>query len=330
MSRRVFYGAIALGLGVGWAAMIRMPGRSHQGPLPPLSPREAALREVLRRDVSTLAGEIGERNLPHHDALSAAAEFLEASLASAGYPVRRQEYQVAGRACRNLEGVLPGSDRAEEIVIIGGHYDSVDGSPGANDNATGAAAVLALARAFAGSRPSRTLRFVAFVNEEPPYFQTPAMGSAVYARRCRERRERIVAMLSLETIGYYTDAPGSQQYPFPFNLFYPSTGHFIGFVGNLASGRLVRDTIASFRRHASIPSEGIATFAGIPGVGWSDQWAFWQAGYPAVMVTDTALFRDTAYHTPLDTPERLDYDRLARVVAGLEQVVAELAGAGRR
>ena len=327
MSRFLFYGALALCLVAGWAAMIRMPGCSAGGPLPPLSPREAALREELRRDVTRLAGEIGERNLLHEDALNAAADFVEGSLAAAGYPVRQQEYQVAGTYCRNLEAGRPGSDRVDEIVVIGAHYDSVAGSPGANDNATGTAALLALARAFAAVQPSRTLRFVAFVNEEPPYFQTPAMGSVVYARRCRERGERLAAMLSLETIGYYADAPDSQQYPFPFNLFYPSTGNFIGFVGNLASGRLVRQVIASFRRHARVPSEGIATFAGIPGVGWSDQWAFWQEGYPAVMVTDTALFRDPAYHSPMDTPERLDYDRLARVVAGLERVVAELVGA---
>jgi len=302
-----------------------MPGRSHEGPLPPLSPREAALQDALRRDVEHLAGEIGERNITRYEGLRAAAAFLEASLASAGYAVGRQAYDVDGKACHNLEAERAGRDRLREIVVIGAHYDSVEGSPGANDNASGVAALLALARAFAGAAPSRTLRFVAFVNEEPPIFQTEAMGSVRYARRCRERGERVTAMLSLETIGYYADTPGSQVYPFPFQLFYPSTGNFIGFVGNVASRRLVREVVGQFRRHAIFPSEGVATLASIPGVGWSDQWAFWQEGYPAVMVTDTAPFRYPYYHSPQDTPDRVRYDRLARVVLGLERVIAELS-----
>lgn len=309
----------------GSAVMIRMPGTSHRGPLPSLGPAGAALQDALRRDVEHLAGEIGERNLTRYEGLRAAAAFLEASLASAGYAVGRQTYDVDGKACHNLEVERAGRDRPQDIVIIGAHYDSVEGSPGANDNASGVAGVLALARAFAGARPSRTLRFVAFVNEEPPIFQTEAMGSVRYARRCRERGERVTAMLSLETVGYYSDAPGSQVYPFPFQFFYPSTGNFIGFVGNVASRRLVREVVGSFRRHAAFPSEGVATLASIPGVGWSDQWAFWQEGYPAVMVTDTAPFRYPYYHSPQDTPDRVRYDRLARVVIGLERVIAELS-----
>jgi len=311
-----------------YAVMIHMPGTSERGPSPPLALKEVVLRDALRRDVETLAGEIGERNLTRYEGLRAAAEFLSASLASAGYAVRRQEYDVAGKACQNLEVELPGRGPAGGIVIVGGHYDSVEGSPGANDNATGAAAILALARAFALTRPARTLRFVEFVNEEPPYFQTAAMGSAVYARGCRERGERVTAMLSLETIGYYSDQPGSQAYPFPFQFFYPATGNFIGFVGNLASQGLVREVVRSFRHHTTFPAEGVATFSSIPGVAWSDQWAFWQEGYQAVMVTDTAPFRYPYYHSQLDTPDKIQYDHLARVVLGLERVVADLIELG--
>lgn len=285
------------------------------------------LEAELRRDVDTLAARIGERNLERPAGLAAAADFLHDSLASAGYAVERQRYPVAGMTCDNLEAALAGSSRPREIIVVGAHYDSVAGSPGANDNASGVAALLALARRFAGSRPARTLRFVAFTNEEPPYFQTEAMGSLHYTRRCRQRGERIVAMLSLETIGYYADAPGSQRYPVPFNLLYPSTANFIGFVGNLSSASLVRRTLRTFRQAGRHPAEGIATFAGIPGVGWSDQWAFWQQGYRAVMVTDTAFYRYPHYHTAQDTPDKLRYDRMARVVSGLVAVVAELAGA---
>jgi Zn-dependent M28 family amino/carboxypeptidase len=215
-------------------------------------------------------------------------------------------------------------------VVVGAHYDSHGNIPAADDNASGVAAVLALARAYARERPGpeRTLRFVFFVNEEPPFFQTDAMGSRVYARRCRARGETIVAMLSLETVGYYCDRSGSQNYPFPLSAFYPSRGDFIGFVGDLSSRRLVKRVVDSFRRHAMFPSQGAALPSGLRGVGWSDQWSFWQEGYPAVMCTDTAPFRNPNYHTPRDTPDTLDFDRMARVVEGLTGVVRELTRVG--
>jgi len=219
------------------------------------------------------------------------------------------------------------TERADEIVIIGGHYDTVSFSPGANDNGTGAAATLELARLFAGKKPTRTLRFVEFVNEEPPFFWTDNMGSLVYAKRCKQRSEKVVAMLSLETMGYYSDKIGSQQYPLPFlGSIYPLQGNFIGFIANAASGSLVKDVVASFRRHTQFPSEGAALPGDISGVGWSDQWSFWQQGYPALMVTDTAPFRYPYYHTSEGTPDKVDFDRLARVVAGLERVIADLSG----
>ena len=305
---------------------IRMPGKSYRGPMLPLTTQETELRDELRRGVEKLAGEIGERNVWRHRALAAAADFLEGSLAKSGYEACRQGYEAAGVTCYNIEAEIQGSDRADEIVIIGAHYDSVEGSPGANDNATGAAAVIALAHLFAGEKTSRTLRFVEFVNEEPPYFRSSQMGSVVYARHCRKRGEKIVAMFSLETIGYYSDEKGSQKYPCPFGLIYPSTGNFIGFVGNTLSGRLVRDAVASFRHHTKYPSEGGALPGIIPGIDLSDHWAFWQEGYPGVMVTDTALFRYPYYHARGDTPDKVQYDRLARVVAGLGRVIADIVG----
>lgn len=168
--------------------------------------------------------------------------------------------------------------------MIGAHYDSVVGSPGANDNGSGAAAVLALGRAFVGKKMARTLRFVEFVNEEPPFFWTEDMGSLVYAKECRDRGEYIVAMLSLETIGYYCDEPGSQEYPFPLNLAYPLTGNFIGFISNLSSGNLLRQAIVSFRSHTQFSSEGAIVPHLLPGIGWSDGRSFWQQDYPAIMI----------------------------------------------
>ena len=304
--------------------MFGMPGKSHRGPLPPLSEGEVALRDALKRDLETLARDIGERNVYTCEKLNAAADFVELSLRAAGCPVERQAYEVLGKTCCNIEAQLPGTDKADEIVIIGAHYDSLQGTVGANDNGTGVAAVLALARAFAGVRGSRTLRFVAFANEEPPFFQTPLMGSLVYAKRCRERNENIVAMLSLETIGYYSDEKGSQKYPFPFDLFYPSVGNFIAFVGNTRSAKLVRQVVGSFRQRAQFPSQGGALPEMVAGIAESDQWAFWQQGYPAVMVTDTAPFRYPYYHTTEDTIDKVDFDRFTRVVAGLEGVVNDL------
>ncbi|MEB3181268.1 MAG: M28 family peptidase [Nostocaceae cyanobacterium] len=313
-------------LGWIWFTMLRMPGVSYSRQLPPLTAEQSLLQEALQRDIEKLGGDIGPRNSDYYDNLKAAAQYLESSLEQAGYTVQQQQYSVGRQTFANLEIEIPGVEHPDEIVIVGAHYDSVFSSRGANDNGSGAAAVVELARRFANKKTSRTLRFVEFVNEEPPFFWTENMGSLVYAKRCRERNENIVAMLSLETMGYYSDEKGSQKYPAPLNLVYPSVGNFIGFVGNVNSGALVTQVIAAFRRQTQFPSEGAALPAQIPGVGWSDHWAFWQQGYPGVMVTDTAPFRYPHYHTIDDTPDKIDYARLARVVLGLERVIAELAG----
>jgi Zn-dependent M28 family amino/carboxypeptidase len=185
--------------------------------------------------------------------------------------------------------------------------------------------MLALARRFAGKSTQHTLRFVAFVNEEPPYFLSDEMGSSVYASRCKARGDKIVAMISLETIGYFSDAPNSQTYPSPaLGLFYPKIGNFIGFVSNVQSRALLRRAIGLFRKEAKIPSEGAALPAFIPGVSWSDQRSFWRHGYPGIMVTDTAPFRYPYYHSSSDTPDKLDYDRFTLVVSGMEKMIEGL------
>ncbi|BAZ11958.1 hypothetical protein NIES4071_37860 [Calothrix sp. NIES-4071] len=296
--------------------MIRMPGESFRGNLPPLTQFEATLRDSLRRHVEKLANDIGERNYLHYKGLVRAADFLDTSFAEAGYSVKQQGYTIDNKTYYNLEVEIPGTERPDEIVIIGGHYDSVYNSPGANDNGTGAAATLEVARLFAGKKPARTLRFVEFVNEEPPFFFSENMGSLVYAKSCKKRNEKIVAMLSLETMGYYSDQIGSQKYPAPLDAVYPLQGNFIAFIGNVASSSLVRDVVASFRSHTQFPSEAAALPGEISGVSWSDQWSFWQQGYPGIMVTDTAPFRYPYYHTQQDTADKVDYERFARVVAG--------------
>jgi Zn-dependent M28 family amino/carboxypeptidase len=289
-----------------------------------LSASEILLRDELKVDVQHLAGEIGERNLSRYPQLKAAADFIEKSFVQAGLHPRRDSYDVNGLACHNIEVEIRGA--SPEIILVGAHYDSVFGAPGANDNGSGVAALLALARRFAGKQPHHTLRFVAFVNEEPPYFQTSRMGSIVYAGRCKARGDGVVAMISLETIGYFSDTPRSQTYPVAaLGALYPKVGNFIGIVGNVQSRWLVRRAIAEFRKDAKIPAEGAALPAFIAGVGWSDHWAFWEHGYPGIMITDTAPFRYPHYHELTDTPDKLDYDRFALAVSSTEKLIGSLS-----
>lgn len=328
LRRLLFYGVLLLGMIMAWWSMIRMPGRSFQGSAPPLTPAELTLRDELRASVQKLAGEIGERNVQHHAKLVAAAEFIELSFASAGLNPRRDGYEVAGKLCESIEAEIKGA--RPEILVIGAHYDTVPGSPGANDNGSGVAALLALARRFAGHPSGSTIRFVAFPNEEPGHFMTEQMGSWVYASRCKARGDRIAGMISLETIGYFSDVPDSQLFPIPgLGMIYPSTGNFIAFVTNISSRAFLRRALGCFRQHAALPSEGAALPASVPGVGWSDHWAFWQHGYPALMITDTAPFRYPHYHARTDTPDKLDYDAMARLVGALEKTIGELGARDR-
>ena len=292
-----------------------------------VTPHPAAPR--LHAHVEMLAGTIGERNLWSYGALERAAEYISTQLRTSGYTPRRQTFELARLPLSNVEALLEGTTHAVESIVVGAHYDTVVGCPGANDNATGVSAVLELARRFSGRPQSRTIRFVAFVNEEPPFFQTAHMGSAVYADAARSRGERVVGMMALETMGYYSEEKGSQRYPAAIAALYPDVGNFIGFVSNLASVRLLLRARRAFRRRTSFPLQSAAVPAAIPGVGWSDHWAFWQAGYAAMMVTDTAPFRYPWYHTAEDTPDKIDYDRLAQVVDGLEAVIESIAVPGR-
>ncbi len=304
--------------------MVSVPGESHAGEFKPLSDEERPLEAALRRHIAAIASR--EHNMQHPAALEAAAKEIERVLAALGYPVSAQRFSTPLGEARNIEVEIAGGALAREIVLAGAHYDSVSGSPGANDNGSGVAALLELARLMRDAKPARTLRLVWFVNEEPPYYKGEDMGSRRYARRSRERGENIVAMFSVETIGYYSDRDGSQRYPFPLSFFYPSRGNFLAFVSNLGSRALLHEAITAFRRRAEFPSEGVAAPAFIPGVDWSDHASFWEQGYPALMLTDTAPYRYPWYHSAQDTPDKVDYARLARVVRGLRGMLAELSG----
>jgi len=263
----------------------------------------------------------------NYENLQKAADYIQEFWQKAGFEVSRQPYTVLGeKTVANLCVEVPGTSLPGEIVLLGAHYDSVGGHcPGANDNASAVAALLELSLLFRNMQPKRTLRFCAFVNEEPPFYHTKNMGSFVYAREAKKRGDDIKAMIAMDTIGYYSDLPGSQKYPFPFSFFYPTKANFLAFVGNLPSASLVRSAISVFRTKAKFPSEGIAAPSLVPGVSWSDHWSFWKFGYPALMVTDTALFRYSHYHEEGDTLDKIAFKQLTRVVSGLKEVLRDLA-----
>jgi Zn-dependent M28 family amino/carboxypeptidase len=287
-----------------------------------------ASTNALRAHVEHLATTIGERNVHHPLKLHAAAHYIAHQWSLQGYAVERLCYDVAGVTCENLEITRPGDARKNEIILLGAHYDTVPGSPGANDNGTGVAALLELSRLFAGIHPDLTVRFVAFVNEEAPFFANRQQGSMVYAQAAKKRGDKIRFMASLETIGCYFDAPGTQSYPPLFDLFYPDRGNFIGFVSNFRSGKAMKRLARAFRANSDFPLETTATFPFIPGIGWSDHRSFWIEGYPAIMITDTAYHRYTHYHLPSDTPDKIAYPEFTRVTSGLYAAFAELARNG--
>ena len=309
------------------AWMIHMPGRSFAGALAPLDEAARITRDRLRSHVAVIASE--EHNVWRPQALAAVERYIEAQLTDLGLSPRRQGYDTPYGRVHNIEATL-GDAKNRRFVVIGAHYDSAQGTPGADDNASGVAAAIEIVRLLkaeaAGTWPASApaLKCVFFTNEEMPFFGSPQMGSLVYATDARQRGWNVLAMYSLEMLGYYRDEPGSQTYPWLFGLVYPERGDFLAFVGDLGSRDLVRRSVRAFRAVARFPSEGIAAPRAVPGLGWSDHWAFWEQGWPAIMITDTSFYRNPHYHGAHDTPDTLDYDRLARVVHGLGEMLRHI------
>ena len=310
-----------------WASMIWMPGKSCHSAAFPLDEQEVQVRDALEHDLNILANQIGERNIAQrYEQLIEAAKFIERSLQEVGYDTRRQEITVHGKTVWNVDVECTGCLHPQEVIVIGAHYDTVPGSPGANDNGSAVVANLALARVFAGVALERTVRFAFFVNEESPYYMTDAMGSLRYAKACREDAENLLGMISLETIGYYREEPRTQHYPSALlRHLYPTTGNFVAVVGNVRSRSLVHQVIRGLRK-VPFPSEGMAAPRWLKDIFRSDHAAFWHCGYPALMITDTANFRYPHYHTPQDTVDKIDFVALAHVVSGLRESLRQLAG----
>jgi hypothetical protein len=278
--------------------------------------------DALKKHVVTLS----ETNPPRSedtDNLDVSALYMKEQLSKYG-DVQDMEYTVWGIPYRNIS-ILFG-EAANDRVVVGAHYDSFQGLPGADDNASGAAGLIELARLLSASNLQRSVELVAYTLEEPPYFRTQEMGSAVHAKSLKENGVNVVVMMSLEMIGYFSDAPNSQEYPASImKLFYPTTGNFIAVVGNLSGFGIVRRTKNAMKNAMSLPVRSLNAPGALAGVDFSDHLSFWWYDYPALMITDTAFYRNKAYHTENDTWDRLDYERMSEVVKGVFNAVLEFS-----
>lgn len=280
----------------------------------------------LFASVRYLSRDIGERSYLDVVRLNMAAEYIEERFRSSGCLPKRENFTYGDKEYYNIIAELPGAgDARDGIIVIGAHYDTVIGTPGADDNASGVAGLLELARLTALNPIRSTVRFVAFSLEEPPVFMTSRMGSYVHAKGLREEGTEVYGMISLEMLGYYCDHKGCQFYPASiFRWFYPDRGNFIAFVGNISSKPFTGRLKNAFRSMSSLPVESLNAFSIIPGVGFSDHHSFWKFGYPAFMITDTAFYRNPNYHGPGDSAETLDYERMAELVNGLYRALGSL------
>jgi Zn-dependent M28 family amino/carboxypeptidase len=283
----------------------------------------------LSKVVNALAREIGVRTYRDADRLECCANTIASEFNSFGFKITGQPVPIKGNTYQNIIAELAGSTYPEQILVVGAHYDTVRTTPGADDNASGVAGLLALAGTLAEAKMSKTVRFVAFALEEPPFYRTRNMGSYHYARSLKKRREKIEGMICLEMIGFFSDREGSQQYPFPLlRGKFPTKGNFIAMVGNMRSKRFTNTTAESFIRAVDLPVVTLNAPPLVIGIDFSDHWSFGKFGYTALMVTDTAFYRNPHYHAATDLPETLDYNRMAKVVRGLAAAVKEWGGQG--
>ncbi len=284
------------------------------------------IRENLKKDVYHLSQKIGSRGYQQLDSLNKAAGYITSRLKLYGYSVFYQSYKANGNNYKNIYVTIRGKKSPEKILVIGAHYDTVFGTPGADDNASGVAGLLELARLISKGSFNKTIHLVFFTLEEPPFFRSRNMGSYRYAESLHRKGENIVGMICLEMIGYYTDSPGSQLFPLPFfRWFYPDRGNFIILVSDFHSKSFLQKVKKHFKKGTDLPVESISTFSIIPGIDFSDHRSFWLFGYEAIMITDTAFYRNPNYHGRGDTHDTLDYDRMAKVVIGLKMAVEALS-----
>lgn len=281
------------------------------------------LEERLRSHVYQLAHEIGDRSVFKYNKLKEAANYISGQFKSYGWEPEFQDFIVYNQMVSNVVAAKSAEEHAAGIIIVGAHYDTCS-NPGADDNASGIAVLLELTRLFKDKQANCPVKFVAFVNEEPPFFKSEDMGSRFFARKAKSEKENIKAVLILESVGYFSDKPRSQAYPLFFGPFYPNKGNFIGMVSSFGSCRLLAKIKTILRNQAGIPVESVVAPAFVEGIDFSDHWSFWKEGYPALMFTDTAFYRNPNYHTLEDTYEKLDYRSMAKLTEELLVVLTEL------
>lgn len=287
-----------------------------------LAPAVAALR--MEAAVTRLSRDIGPRNYAYYDKLQEAAEYIKSEFTQLGYDLEIQSYAIGTRQYENIIATRSGVTCALRPIVVGAHYDSCF-NPGADDNASGIAGLIELARQLRNESSIGQFAFVAFVNEEPPYFMTEEMGSLVYTTSLKEQGKKIKGAVVLEMIGYYSDAPNSQRY-FPLlGPFYPNKGNYIALVSNIPSRHLLKRLKTGFESSSIFPVESITAPGFLPGLNYSDHWSFWKQGFPAVMVTDTAFLRNPNYHKNSDLPETLDYAKMAEMLIGLKESLLKFA-----
>jgi Zn-dependent M28 family amino/carboxypeptidase len=264
------------------------------------------------------------RDAAHPTNLDRVAVYIHQEFEKTHASVSDQPFQVNNTTYRNV--VARYGPDTKERVVVGAHYDAAGPYPGADDNASGVAGLVELAAMLGKSDISSTVELVAYTLEEPPFFRTQHMGSAVHAHALRREGVSVRVMFSLEMIGYFTDAAQTQHFPLSLlSLFYPTTGNFLAVVGKLGQGGLVRRVKQAMGQATPLPVYSLTAPRFLPGVDFSDHANYWQAGYPAVMITDTAFYRNPHYHTRADTAETLDYQRMAQVVESVYAAVQEMA-----
>ncbi|MDP3049081.1 MAG: M28 family peptidase [Thermodesulfovibrionales bacterium] len=286
----------------------------------------------LKAHVKHLSEDIGTRTYQETEKLNRAADYIEEKFRSYRCNVKRQSFKAENKTYYNIEAEVKGTSSGDGIIIVGAHYDTAWGTPGADDNASGVAGLLELSR-LTSEKPlppmgrRLTVRFVAFALEEPPFFRTRNMGSYVYAESLKNEGANVKGMVALEMLGYFCDKKGCQYYPLPFfRWFYPDKGNFLAFVGNIRSRQFTLKMKKAFQKSSSLPVESLNTISLVPGVDLSDHLSFWRFGYPAFMITDTAFYRNPHYHGYGDRADTLDYKRMAEFVRGFYKAVEMVMG----
>lgn len=286
------------------------------------------IRENLRLHVDHLAGLIGPRVLSKPKTIEATTRYIENQWAEVGFDVQHEWFEAIDRSASNLIVERAGRKRADEIVLLGAHYDTVPMSPGADDNASAVAVLIEVSRLLKDHQGSKTARYVAFACEEVPYFNLDSMGSQHHAREARQRKERIAAMLCLEMVGYFRSEVGSQAVPptIPrwLHRFFPRRGNFLAAVGNLPSWKLAWSFRRGFKRGSHLPLFSIVLPETVHEIRLSDNSSFWDQNYPALMLTDTSFLRNPHYHQATDLPETLDYNAMTEVTLGVAAAMRRL------